>query len=243
MKELLEGKVKTVFSTDDPNVVLIQYEDKVTAGNGSKVDFPEGKGQVCCGISKILFEKMKENNIETHYLSIPPHGVVVTMDSSKVMCCRKVNIIPIEVVVRNFVAGSLCRQTYLREGIALNPPLVEFYLKDDDKNDPLLTIDRMERMGYSEILYSLLISNALKVNDVLKEIFSNIDLDLIDFKLEFGHDSENGHLLLVDELSPDSMRLWKKGTRERFDKDLFRNDEGDIVEAYKHILKQLEQFA
>ena len=159
------------------------------------------------------------------------------------MICKKEGIVPIEVIVRNVVAGSLCRQTYLREGIALNPPLVEFYLKDDDKNDPLLTIDRMERMGYSEILYSLLISNALKVNDVLKEIFSNMDLDLIDFKLEFGNDSENGHLLLADELSPDSMRLWKKGTKERFDMVLFRKEEGDIVRAYKYILQQLKEFS
>ena len=156
------GKVKTVYPTDDLNTVLIQYEDKVTAGNGRKVDFPEGKGKLCCEISKILFEKMEDSGIKTHYLSMPPHGVVVTMDPRKVMCCKKVNIVPIEVIVRNVAAGSLCRQTHLREGISLNPPLVEFYLKDDEKNDPLLTIDRMERMGYNEILYSLLISNALK---------------------------------------------------------------------------------
>ena len=142
---------------------------------------------------------------------------------------------------RNVAAGSLCRETYLREGIPLHPPLVEFYLKDDDKDDPLLTIDRMERMGYNEILYSLLISKALEVNDVLKEIFFNMDLDLIDFKLEFGNDSENGHLVLADELSPDSMRLWKKGTRERFDKDLFRKEEGNIVNAYCYILSELRR--
>ncbi len=241
MKEILTGKVKTVYPTDDLNTVLIQYEDKVTAGNGRKVDFPEGKGKLCCEISKILFEKMEDSGIKTHYLSMPPHGVVVTMDPRKVMCCKKVNIVPIEVIVRNVAAGSLCRQTHLREGISLNPPLVEFYLKDDEKNDPLLTIDRMERMGYSEILYSLLISNALKVNDVLKEIFSDMDLDLIDFKLEFGHYIKDGHLLLADELSPDSMRLWKKGTNESYDKDLFRNNKGDIVEAYKYILQKLRQ--
>ena len=206
MKELLQGKVKTVWSTDQLGEVIVEYNDKVTAGNGRKVDFPEGKGEVCCQISSILFEKLQQAGVNTHYIKL---------ETPTRMLCKKVGIVPIEVIVRNVVAGSLCRQTYLREGIALNPPLVEFYLKDDDKNDPLLTIDRMERMGYSEILYSLLISNALKVNDVLKEIFSNMDLDLIDFKLEFGNDSQSGHLLLVDELSPDSMRLWKKGTRER----------------------------
>jgi len=230
MKELLQGKVKTVWSTDQLGEVIVEYNDKVTAGNGRKVDFPEGKGEVCCQISSILFEKLQQAGVNTHYIKL---------ETPTRMLCKKVGIVPIEVIVRNVVAGSLCRQTYLREGIALNPPLVEFYLKDDDKNDPLLTIDRMERMGYSEILYSLLISNALKVNDVLKEIFSNMDLDLIDFKLEFGNDSANGHLLLADELSPDSMRLWKKGTKERFDKDLFRKDEGDIVRAYKYILEKL----
>ena len=230
MKELLQGKVKTVWSTDQLGEVIVEYNDKVTAGNGRKVDFPEGKGEVCCQISSILFEKLQQAGVNTHYIKL---------ETPTRMLCKKVGIVPIEVIVRNVVAGSLCRQTYLREGIALNPPLVEFYLKDDDKNDPLLTIDRMERMGYSEILYSLLISNALKVNDVLKEIFSNMDLDLIDFKLEFGNDSENGHLLLADEFSPDSMRLWKKGTRERLDKDLFRKDEGDIVTAYKYILEKL----
>lgn len=231
MKEiLLEGKVKTVWSTDLLGEVIVEYHDKVTAGNGRKVDFPEGKGEVCCQISSILFEKLQQAGVNTHYIKL---------ETPTRMRCKKVGIVPIEVIVRNVAAGSLCRQTYLREGIALNPPLVEFYLKDDDKDDPLLTIDRMERMGYNEILYSLLISNALKVNDVLKEIFSNMDLDLIDFKLEFGNDSENGHLVLADELSPDSMRLWKKGTKESMDKDLFRKDKGDIIKAYGEILTSL----
>ena len=233
MKELLQGKVKTVWSTDQLGEVIVEYNNKVTAGNGRKIDFPEGKGEVCCEISSILFEKLQQVGVDTHYIKL---------ETPTRMRCKKVNIIPIEVVVRNVAAGSLCRQTYLREGIPLHPPLVEFYLKDDDKDDPLLTIDRMERMGYNEILYSLLISNALKVNDVLKEIFSNMDLDLIDFKLEFGNDSENGHLVLADELSPDSMRLWKKGTRESFDKDLFRKDEGDIVPAYREILDRLQPY-
>ena len=233
MKELLQGKVKTVWSTDQLGEVIVEYNDKVTAGNGRKIDFPEGKGEVCCEISSILFEKLQQVGVDTHYIKL---------ETSTRMRCKKVNIIPIEVVVRNVAAGSLCRQTYLREGIPLHPPLVEFYLKDDDKDDPLLTIDRMERMGYNEILYSLLISKALEVNDVLKEIFSNMDLDLIDFKLEFGNDSENGHLVLADELSPDSMRLWKKGTRESFDKDLFRKDEGDIVPAYREILDRLQPY-
>ena len=144
----------------------------------------------------------------------------------------------VEVVVRNVAAGSLCRQTYIEEGSSLNPPLVEFYLKDDLKDDPLLTTDRMERMGYTEMLYSELRSSAIKVNDILADIFDKIELTLVDFKLEYGHDS-NGNLCLADELSPDSMRLWKRGTSESCDKDLFRKDKGDIVEVYNQIFDKL----
>ena len=239
MKELLEGKVKTVFPTEDPNVVLVQYEDKVTAGNGRKVDFPKGKGKVCCEISKILFEKMEESGIKTHYLSMPPHGVVVILDPRKVMCCKKVDIVPIEVIVRNVCAGSIVRQTTLEEGKILNWPLVECYLKVDEKDDPLLTTDRIMLMGYSPQLIEEMGRVAREVNSILKTIFREMDLTLVDFKLEFGYDA-NKNLLLADELSPDGMRLWRKG--ESFDKDLFRKEEGDIVKAYEYILQQLKNF-
>ena len=207
--EIIEGKVKTVFTTSEPDKVLIQYEDRVTAGNGRKIDFPEGKGKVCMEISAFLFEQLEKVGIKTHYIDTIPE---------RIMSCKKVDIIPIEVVVRNVATGSLCRQTYIEEGISLNPPLVEFYLKDDLKDDPLLTTDRMERMGYPEMLYSELRNSAIKVNNILVDIFDKIELTLVDFKLEYGHDS-NSNLCLADELSPDSMRLWKKGTNESMDKD------------------------
>ena len=228
--QIIRGKVKTVFTTSEPDKVLIQYEDKVTAGNGRKVDFPQGKGKVCMEISEFFFKKMEDHGIRTHYIDTFPE---------RIMSCKRVRIIPVEVVVRNVAAGSLCRQTYIEEGIFLYPPLVEFYLKDDSKDDPLLTTDRMERMGYTEILYSELRSSAIKINDILTDIFDKIDLTLVDFKLEYGYDS-NGNLCLADELSPDSMRLWKKGTHESMDKDLFRKDKGDIVEAYENILENLK---
>ena len=226
----VQGKVKTIFETSKPDEVLIQYEDKVTAGNGRKVDFPEGKGEVCCEISSLLFQKLEKYNIRTHYVSMPTY---------RAMCCKKVDIIPIEVVVRNVAAGSIVRQTTLEEGRIINWPLVEWYLKDDEKDDPLLTEDRIRLMGD----YPLrdLEQIAREVNQILKETFRDIGLTLVDFKLEFGYDS-NKNLLLADELSPDGMRLWKKGTKERFDKDLFRKDEGDIVEAYKYILSKLQHF-
>ena len=224
--EILQGKVKTVFSTSEPDVVLIQYEDKVTAGNGRKVDFPEGKGRVCCEISKLLFEHLEKYSIRTHYINMHPVAI---------MCCKRVDIIPIEVVVRNVAAGSIVRQTTLEEGKVINWPLVEYFLKDDEKDDPLLTEDRIRLMGD----YPLrdMEQTAREVNGIMSKIFREIGLTLVDFKLEFGYDSEQ-NLLLADELSPDGMRLWKEG--KSFDKDLFRKEKGDIVEAYKEILKNLK---
>ena len=228
---VVHGKVKTVFELDDPGLVLIQYEDKVTAGNGKREAFVEGKGEVCCEISEFLFQQLENRGIKTHYDSMP---------TNRTMACKKVDIIPIEVVVRNVAAGSIVRQTTLEEGRIINWPLVEYYLKDDEKDDPLLTEDRINLMG--DYPLKELEHRAREVNSILKNIFLEIGFTLVDFKLEFGYDS-NKNLLLADELSPDGMRLWKKGTKERFDKDLFRKDEGDIVEAYKYILQHLRQFA
>ena len=152
------------------------------------------------------------------------------------MSCKKVDIIPIEVVVRNIATGSIVRQTTLEEGRIINWPLVEFYLKDDEKDDPLLTEDRINLMG--DYPTRRMIQIAREVNAVLQNIFRKINLTLVDFKLEFGYDSEH-NLLLADELSPDGMRLWREG--KSFDKDLFRKEKGDIVEAYQYILSELEK--
>ena len=226
--EITKGKVKTVFTTSQPDKVLIQYEDRVTAGNGKKVDYPEGKGKVCMDISAFLFQLLEEHDIKTHYLDTFPE---------RIMSCKKVDIIPIEVVVRNVVAGSIVRQTTLEEGRIINWPLVEFYLKDDEKDDPLLTEDRINLMGYGEEIPALQ-HHAREINAILKGVFRRIGLTLVDFKLEFGYDSEH-NLLLADELSPDGMRLWREG--KSFDKDLFRKEKGDIVEVYQYILSELEK--
>mgnify|MGYP001293734757 CR=1 FL=1 len=228
--EILHGKVKTVFTTSEPDKVLIQYEDRVTAGNGKKELWVENKGRVCCEISSILFEELEKFGIKTHYLDIFPVSI---------MSCKKVDIIPIEVVVRNVAAGSIVRQTTLEEGRIINWPLVEYYLKDDEKDDPLLTEDRIRLMGD----YPLrdMEQTAREVNGILSKIFREIGFTLVDFKLEFGYDSER-NLLLADELSPDGMRLWKNGTSESYDKDLFRKEKGDIVAAYQYILKELQGY-
>jgi len=229
MTKIIKGKVKTVFTTSEPDKVLIQYEDRVTAGNGKKIDFPQGKGRVCMEISAFLFQLMEEHGIKTHYLDTFPE---------RIMSCKSVDIIPIEVVVRNIAAGSIVRQTTLKEGRIISYPLVEFYLKDDEKDDPLLTEDRIKLMGYGKEIAALQ-HHAREINAILRGVFRKIGLTLVDFKLEFGYDSEQ-NLLLADELSPDGMRLWKEGTKESFDKDLFRKGKGDIVEAYTHILEKLK---
>ena len=228
---LNEGKVKSLYRmADEPEKVYIHFHDKVTAGNGRRVDFPEGKGKVCCLISALLFELLENRGIKTHYIDCP------RLDT---LSCKKLDIVPVEVVVRNIAAGSIVKQTTLQEGTLLNPPLVEYYLKDDEKDDPLLTPDRVALMGVDPKPMEEI---ARDVNQQFQILFNLMGIDLVDFKLEFGYDA-HGDLFLGDELSPDNMRLWKKGTKERFDKDLYRNDEGDIIEAYKYILRKLRQFA
>ena len=228
-KPILTGKVKTVFDTDDAQRVLIRYEDKVTAWNGKHVEYPKDKGATCCLISALLFEKMEKVGIKTHYIDCP---------SLNTMLCKKLTIYPIEVIVRNIAAGSIVKNTNITEGTFIQPAIVEYFLKDDAKDDPLLTLDRVRLMGIDP---EPMREAALKVNNNFQILFAQLGIDVVDFKLEFGYDS-HGNLCLGDELSPDNMRLWKKGTKERFDKDLFRKEEGDIVTAYSYILQELRKF-
>ena len=230
MEVILKGKVKTVYQGDDAQKVIIEYHDKVTAGNGEKEDYPLGKGPLCCSISSLLFERLAKEGIPTHYIN---------MVGANKMICRKVDIVPLEVICRNRAAGSIVRETTLNEGQPLPQPIVEFFLKDDSKNDPLLTPDRVRLMGHDPQPF---IDMTLRINDILRQMFYILGIDLVDFKLEYGYDA-HGDLYLADEISPDSMRLWQTGTNERFDKDLFRKDKGDIVPAYRHILDKLQPLA
>ena len=228
---LNQGKVKSVYRmADEPGKVYIHFHDKVTAWNGKHVEYPPEKGKVCCLISALLFEKLENCGIRTHYIDCP---------SLDTLLVKKLDIIPVEVIVRNIAAGSIVKNTNISEGTIIQPAIVEYFLKDDAKDDPLLTYDRVRLMGIDPAPMK---EEALEINHQLQALFTLMGIDLIDFKLEFGYDA-HGDLFLGDELSPDNMRLWKKGTRERFDKDLFRKDEGDIVEAYKYILQNLRQFA
>ena len=215
---------------DDAGRVHIHFHDKVTAGNGRLVEYPEGKGKVCCLISALLFEVLEKGGIKTHYIDCP---------SLDTLLVKKLDIIPVEVIVRNIAAGSIVKNTNISEGTIIQPAIVEYFLKDDAKDDPLLTYDRVRLMGIDPAPMK---EQALEINYQLQSLFTLMGIDIVDFKLEFGYDAY-GDLFLADELSPDNMRLWKKGTGERFDKDLFRKDEGDIVEAYQYILQNLRQFA
>ena len=222
---LQTGKVKTVYVMEgEPEKVYVHFHDKVTAGNGKRSEIMDSKGKVCCLISALLFELMESRGIKTHYIDVP------YLDT---LLCKKLTIVPVEVIVRNIAAGSIVRQTTLEEGTLINPPVVEYFLKDDAKDDPLLTHDRVRLMGIDPEPMKKV---ALEVNTHLKMLFAQMDIDLVDFKLEFGFDSYD-NLILADELSPDSMRLWRDG--KSFDKDLFRKGEGDIVDAYKYILEEL----
>jgi phosphoribosylaminoimidazole-succinocarboxamide synthase len=231
MRELLyEGKAKRIFKTDDEQTVLIEYKDSATAFNGQKKADITGKGRLNNEITSLLFLKLKDQGIQSHFIE---------RLSETEQLVKRVNIIPLEVVVRNIAAGSLSKRLGIEEGKDLTKPLVEFYLKNDDLGDPLLTIDHIYELNIAtEEELTILKEKALKINTVLSSFFNELGINLIDFKLEFGKDAE-GEILLADEISPDTCRLWDKKTNEKLDKDVFRRDLGSLTEAYETILARL----
>lgn len=231
MKELLyEGKAKKIYSTDDEIVVLVEYKDSATAFNGVKKAEITGKGRLNNQITSLLFLKLKEQGIDSHFIE---------QVSETEQLVKKVSIIPLETVVRNFAAGSFSKRLGIEEGKPLKKPIVEFYYKDDELGDPLITTDHileLEAATLEEI--EVLKEKALQVNAVLSSFFDGLGIRLIDFKLEFGKD-QTGKILLADEISPDTCRLWDKQTNEKLDKDVFRRDLGSLTDAYETILARL----
>lgn len=227
-KILVEGKVKSVIQAIEEDQVLIHYHDKVTAGNGEKEDYPKGKGKINNEISCIIFKELEKAGINTHFIQYAGPAL---------MRCKKVDIIPIEVVVRNIADGSIVRQTTIPKDAVFNPPLIEFYLKDDSKNDPLLTEDRLYLMGYRELHQYK--QYAREVNAVVSDLFKKIGITLVDFKIEFGTTAD-GKVVVSDEISPDGCRL-RNANGQSMDKDLFRNEKGDIISAYQEILDNLKK--
>ncbi len=234
---IYEGKAKKIFSHDDESKVIIEFKDDATAFNALKKAKFEGKGKLNCLISSKIFEYLINKNIPTHFLELR---------NENTMIAKKINIIPLEIVLRNIAYGSLCKQTNIKPGIVLEKPLIDIYLKNDELNDPLITKDRIELMNLLSLKdLDYIIDLTLKINFILKRFFKNIKLELVDFKLEFGYDSKN-NILLGDEISPDNCRLWdlnqKNDTIVSLDKDRFRNDLGGLIEAYSEINRRINEF-
>ena len=231
MRELLyEGKAKRIFKTDDEQVVLIEYKDSATAFNGQKKADITGKGRLNNEITSLLFLKLQAQGIPSHFIK---------RISETEQLVKRVTIIPLEVVVRNVAAGSLSKRLGIEEGKELTKPLVEFYLKNDDLGDPLLTTDHIYELNIAtKEELTILKEKALQINTVLSSFFTELGINLIDFKLEFGKDAD-GEILLADEISPDTCRLWDKKTNEKLDKDVFRRDLGSLTDAYETVFNRL----
>ncbi len=232
--QLYEGKAKILYATDDPQVLLTYFKDDATAFNAQKRGTIAKKGQINCAFSTHLFKLMNAQGIPTHWIDTP---------TEREMRVKTVTIVPLEVVVRNLAAGSLCRQTGMALGTELSPPLVEFYYKNDDLGDPLLTLDRIQAMGLaSPETVSQLQQMASQINQIMIQFFNDCGISLVDFKLEFGTDA-SGTLLLADEISPDTCRLWNQAetdpNKRVMDKDRFRQDLGNVEAAYQQVLDRI----
>jgi len=234
---IYEGKAKKVFTHEDSDKVIIEFKDDATAFNALKKAKFDGKGRLNCLISARIFEHLKKNNIPTHFLELK---------NENTMIAQKIKVIPLEIVLRNTAYGSLCKETNIKPGTVLETPLLDFYLKNDTLNDPLLTKDRIDLLKIIDNEELAFISEmTLKINKILKTFFCNMELDLVDFKLEFGYNS-NDQIILGDEISPDNCRLWdlkqKNGKIVSLDKDRFRNDLGGFIEAYSEINNRINNF-
>ncbi|MDO5713125.1 MAG: phosphoribosylaminoimidazolesuccinocarboxamide synthase [Tissierellia bacterium] len=230
MEKLYEGKAKEVFKTDVDNEVIIRYKDDATAGNGEKKDVFEGKGPLNLAITTLVFEKLKKEGIPTHFIK--------TLNERD-MLVKKVVILPLEVIVRNISAGSFAKRYGVEEGIVFHKPIFEISYKNDDLGDPLMCEDHAIALGFiTKEEYDYIKNMTLKINKLLQKIFLEIRLKLVDFKIEFGKDRE-GNILLADEISPDTCRLWDVETNKKFDKDIFRRDLGNLIEGYGEVLDRL----
>lgn len=227
---LYEGKAKKIYATEKENELLVDYKNSATAFNGEKKTEIEGKGRLNNEISSLLFEKLKEEGIESHF---------IRKVSETEQLVIKADIFPLEVVVRNIVAGSLSKRLGVKEGTLIGKPIVEFYYKNDELGDPLLNKSHIAFLQAAEEKELQQMERlALNVNEVLRRHFSSLGVTLVDFKLEFGT-AADGELILADEISPDTCRLWDAETNEKLDKDVFRRNLGSLTDAYEEILKRL----
>ena len=232
-KKLYEGKAKIIYATNDKDLVIQYFKDDATAFNNKKKSQINEKGILNNKMSEVIMQKLKSSGIETHFIE---------RISEREQLIKKVKIFPLEVVVRNIAAGSICKRLGLKEGLILKKSLIEFFYKCDELDDPLITREHIEMFGWaSKNDMKKITSLTFKINTVLSKLFGSINLKLVDFKIEFGKYSfgKKYKIILADEISPDSCRLWDAKTNKSLDKDRFRKDLGNIKEAYEEVAQRL----
>ena len=234
LEMLYEGKAKQVFLTDDPDKIIIHYKDAATAFNNVKKATIDNKGVLNNAISTLIFKELQKAGVKTHYIETI---------NERDQICRKVTIIPLEVIVRNVVAGSMAQRLGIEEGTKPSNVIFDICYKKDELGDPLINDHHAVALGaatYEELaeIYAM----TAKINEVLKGLFAQMNIRLVDFKIEFGKTSD-GQIVLADEVSPDTCRLWDATTNEKLDKDRFRRDLGKVREAYEEILARLRKIA
>ena len=229
-EQLYEGKAKKVFATEDPNLCIVDYKDDATAFNGQKKGTIAGKGVVNNRMSNFMFQLLEKHGVKTHF---------VEELSDRETVVKKVEIVPLEVIIRNLSAGSFAKRFGVEEGIEFAQPTIEFSYKNDDHGDPLNNDYHAMALGLAtQEEIDTIKAMAFKVNEVMKEYFKQLDVILVDFKLEFGK-TPDGEILLADEISPDTCRFWDVHTHEKLDKDRFRRDLGGVEEAYAEMMKRI----
>lgn len=233
MQPIYEGKAKRLWLTEDENILRMEFKNDATAFNGEKKANFANKGKLNNAISTLIYQYLEKSGIPTHF--------VRQLDETNVEV-KKVSIVMVEVIIRNVSAGSFCKRTGMEEGISFTQPIIEFSYKSDELGDPLINDDYIREMGLAspeDLVF--LRESALKVNTILSSFFAEVGLRLIDFKLEFGRlSSDPSQIVLADEISPDGCRLWDLKTGEKMDKDRFRRDLGNVMEAYEEVLGRLK---
>jgi phosphoribosylaminoimidazole-succinocarboxamide synthase len=229
VKELYSGKAKSVFTTDDDDHLVLEFRDDTSAFDGEKKASLERKGMVNNKVNAFIMTKLEQAGIATHFEELLSDNQALV---------KHLDMIPVECVVRNISAGSICRRLGVKEGLDLNPPTFEFFLKNDELHDPMINDYHIRAFGWaSEDEVAAMKELTFKVNDVLKKLFRDAGLLLVDYKLEFGR--FHGQVVLGDEFTPDGCRLWDAETREKLDKDRFRQDLGNVIEAYEEVARRL----
>ena len=230
-EQLYEGKAKKVFATDDPGLLIVDYKDDATAFNGLKKGTISGKGVINNQMSNRLMAMLESKGVPTHY---------VKELSQRETLVKRVQIVPLEVIVRNIAAGSFSKRYGVEEGVVFEQPTIEFSYKNDERGDPLLnTYHALALKLATPAEIETIETYSFRVNEILKEFWRSCGVTLVDFKLEFGR-LQDGTIVLADEISPDTCRLWDSKTGEKLDKDRFRRDLGGVEEAYNEIMKRLE---